>query len=174
MHGAVRPFRGIQPKLAEGVYIADTARVIGDVEIGADASVWFGSVLRGDVGAIRIGARSNIQDLSMLHMSLGLSNTVIGEEVTVGHNVVIHGAIIGDGALIGMGAILLDNCEIGAEALVAAGSVVTSGLKVPPRMLVVGQPAKVVRPLRESEWQQGRLLATRYVEVAKAHRETSS
>ncbi|HWZ88683.1 MAG TPA: gamma carbonic anhydrase family protein [Polyangiaceae bacterium] len=173
MHGAVRPFRGIQPKLAEGVYIADTARVIGDVEIGADASVWFGSVLRGDVGAIRIGARSNIQDLSMLHMSLGLSNTVIGEEVTVGHNVVIHGAVIGDGALIGMGAILLDNCEIGAESLIAAGAVVTAGAKIPPRTLVVGQPGKVVRELKESEWQQGRLLAARYVEVARAHRESS-
>jgi gamma-carbonic anhydrase len=172
MSATVRPFRGIQPKIADGVFIADTARVIGDVEIGADASVWFGSVLRGDVGAIRIGARSNIQDLSMLHMSFGISNTVIGEEVTVGHNVIIHGAIIGDGALIGMGAILLDNCEIGAEALVAAGTVITAGAKIPPRTLVLGQPGKVVRELRESEWQQGRLLAARYVEVARAHRES--
>jgi len=170
---SVRPFQGLQPKIAEGVFIADTARVIGDVEIGADASIWFGSVLRGDVGAIRIGARSNIQDLSMLHMSLGISNTVIGEEVTVGHGVIIHGAIIGDGALIGMGAILLDNAEIGAEALIAAGTVVTAGTRVPPRTLVVGQPGKVVRELRESEWQQGRRLAARYVEVAKAHRASS-
>jgi len=170
MPDRVRPFRGILPKIADGVFIADTARVIGDVEIAADASVWFGSVLRGDVGAIRIGARSNIQDLSMLHMSFGISNTVIGEDVTVGHRVVIHGATIGDGALIGMGAILLDNCEIGAEALVAAGTVVTAGTKIPPRTLVLGQPGKVVRELRESEWQQGRLLAVRYVEVARAHR----
>ena len=166
----VRAFGGIQPKIGAGVFVADTARVIGDVEIGDDASIWFGSVLRGDVGAIRIGARSNIQDLSMVHMSLGISNTVIGEEVTVGHSVVIHGAIIGDGALIGMGAILLDNCEIGAEALVAAGSVVTAGTKIPPRTLVVGQPGKVVRDLKEGEWQQGRLLAARYVEVARSHR----
>ena len=171
MPDRVRPFRGILPKIADGVFIADTARVIGDVEIAADASVWFGSVLRGDVGAIRIGARSNIQDLSMLHMSFGISNTVIGEDVTVGHRVVIHGATIGDGALIGMGAILLDNCEIGAEALVAAGTVVTAGTKIPPRTLVLGQPGKVVRELRESEWQQGRLLAVRYVEVARAHRD---
>jgi len=170
----VRPFRGIQPKIAAGVYLADTARVIGDVEIGEGASVWFGSVLRGDVGAIRIGARSNIQDLSMLHMSFGTSNTVIGEEVTVGHNVVIHGALIGDGALIGIGAILLDNCEIGAEALIGAGSVVTAGTKIPPRMLVLGQPAKVVRELKPSEWSQGRLLAARYVEVAKAHQASSA
>jgi carbonic anhydrase/acetyltransferase-like protein (isoleucine patch superfamily) len=173
MHASVRPFQGINPKIAEGVYIADTARVIGDVEIGAGASIWFGSVLRGDVGAIRVGARSNIQDLSMLHMSLGISNTVIGEEVTVGHRVIIHGALIGDGALIGMGAILLDNCEIGAEALIAAGAVVTAGTKIPPRTLVIGQPAKVVRDLREDEWQQGRMLAARYVEVAQAHRVSS-
>ena len=99
MNASVRPFKGIHPKIASGVYIADTARVIGDVELGADASIWFGSVLRGDVGAIRVGARSNIQDLSMLHMSLGISSTVIGEEVTVGHGVIIHGALIGDGAL---------------------------------------------------------------------------
>jgi carbonic anhydrase/acetyltransferase-like protein (isoleucine patch superfamily) len=169
----VRPFKGIHPKIAASAFIADTARVIGDVEIGEDASVWFGSVLRGDVGAIRIGARSNIQDLSMLHMSLGISNTVIGEDVTVGHSVVIHGAIIGNGALIGMGAILLDNCEIGEEALVAAGTVVTAGTKIPPRSLVLGQPGKVVRALRGSEAQQGRSLAARYVEVAKSYRENA-
>ncbi|MET0790377.1 MAG: gamma carbonic anhydrase family protein [Polyangiaceae bacterium] len=171
MLGTVRPFQGFTPKIADGVFIADTARVIGDVEIAADASIWFGSVLRGDVGAIRVGARSNIQDLTMLHMSLGISNTVIGEDVTVGHRVVIHGALIGDGALIGMGAILLDNCEIGAEALIAAGTVVTAGTKIPPRTLVLGQPGKVVRDLKESEWLQGRTLAARYIEVAKAHRD---
>jgi len=165
-----RAFQGTWPKVAEGVFVADTARVIGDVELGEDVSIWYGSVLRGDVGSIRVGARSNIQDLSMLHMSSGISNTVIGEEVTVGHNVVIHGALIGDGALIGMGAILLDNCEIGAEAMIAAGALVTAGTKVPPRTLVVGTPGKVLRDLSESEWQQGRLLAARYVEVAKAHR----
>ena len=172
MAEVIRPFKGIHPRISESAFIADNARVIGDVEIGAEASVWFGSVLRGDVGAIRIGARSNIQDLSMLHMSLGISNTVIGEEVTIGHHVVIHGANIGDGALIGMGAILLDNCEIGAEALIAAGTVLTGGTKIPPRSLVLGQPGKVVRALRGDEAQQGRMLALRYVEVAKAHRQS--
>jgi carbonic anhydrase/acetyltransferase-like protein (isoleucine patch superfamily) len=171
MGDVVRPFKGIFPKVAPGVFIADTARVIGDVELAEDVSIWFGSVLRGDVGAIRIGARSNVQDLSMLHMSLGISNTVIGEEVTIGHNVTIHGAIIGNGALIGMGAILLDNCEIGEESLIAAGSVVTAETKIPPRSLVLGQPGKVVRSLRGNEAQQGRILAARYVEVAKAHRD---
>jgi len=167
-----RGFKGTWPKVGERGFVADTARVIGDVELGEDVSVWYGSVLRGDVGSIRVGARSNIQDLSMLHMSSGISHTVIGEEVTVGHRVVIHGALIGDGALIGMGAILLDNCEIGAEAVVAAGAVVTAGTKVPPRTLVLGTPGKVVRDLREDEWQQGRQLAARYVEVAKAHRQS--
>jgi carbonic anhydrase/acetyltransferase-like protein (isoleucine patch superfamily) len=167
----VRPFQGIVPKIAARVFIADTARVIGDVEIGEDSSVWFGSVLRGDVGAIRIGARSNIQDLSMLHMSHGISSTVIGDDVTIGHNVVIHGALIGNGALIGMGAILLDNCEIGEEAVIAAGTVITGGTKIPPRSLVLGQPGKVVRALRGNEAQQGRLLAARYVAVAQAHRD---
>jgi carbonic anhydrase/acetyltransferase-like protein (isoleucine patch superfamily) len=172
MNDALRPFKGIFPKLASGVYVADTARVIGDVEIAADASVWFGCVVRGDVGRIRIGARSNIQDLSLLHMSHGLSDTLIGADVTVGHHVVIHGALIGDGALIGMGAVLLDNCEIGAEALVAAGSIVTANTKVPPRTLVLGQPARVVRELREGEWQKGRVLAARYVELSAAYRES--
>ncbi|HYQ05304.1 MAG TPA: gamma carbonic anhydrase family protein [Polyangiaceae bacterium] len=167
-----RGFKGTWPKVGEGVYVTDTARVIGDVELGEGVSVWYGSVLRGDVGSIRVGARSNIQDLCMLHMSSGSSNTVIGAEVTIGHNVVIHGALIGDGALIGMGAILLDNCEIGAEAMVAAGTLITAGTKVPPRTLVVGSPGKVVRDLRDDEWQQGRLLAARYVEVAKAHRQS--
>jgi carbonic anhydrase/acetyltransferase-like protein (isoleucine patch superfamily) len=173
MGESVRPFKGISPRVAESAFIADTARVIGDVEIADDASIWFGSVLRGDVGMIRVGARSNIQDLSMLHMSLGISKTVIGEDVTIGHSVIVHGAIIGNGALIGMGAILLDNCEIGEEALIAAGSVITAGTKVPARCLVLGQPGKVVRALRDDEAQQGRLLAARYIEVAKAHRETS-
>jgi carbonic anhydrase/acetyltransferase-like protein (isoleucine patch superfamily) len=167
-----RGFKGTWPKVAASVYVADTARVIGDVDLGEDVSVWYGSVLRGDVGSIRVGARSNIQDLSMLHMSSGISSTVIGEEVTIGHRVVVHGALIGDGALIGMGAILLDNCEIGAEALVAAGTVITAGMKVPARTLVVGTPGRVLRDLKEDEWRQGRLLAARYVEVALAHRQS--
>ncbi len=170
MSGVLRPFKGRMPKVAEGVFLADTARVIGDVEIAEDASVWYGAVLRGDVGAIRIGARSNIQDLTMLHMSHELSNTIIGADVTVGHRVVIHGAIIGDGALIGMGAILLDNCEIGAQSIVGAGAVVTADKKIPPRSLVLGQPARVLRELTDEEAQEGRLIAERYVEVARAHR----
>jgi carbonic anhydrase/acetyltransferase-like protein (isoleucine patch superfamily) len=106
----------------------------------------------------------------MLHMSRDRSNTVIGDEVTVGHGVIIHGATIADGALIGMGSILLDNVLIGAEALVAAGSLVPAGMEVPPRTLVRGSPGKVVRELTKEEWQSGRMLAERYVEVARQHR----
>ena len=142
-----RGFTGIWPKVAEGVFVADTARVIGDVEIGEDASVWYGSVLRGDVGSIRVGARSNIQDLSMLHMSLGISNTVSGEDVTVGHRVVIHGARIGDGALIGMGAIIMNGARIGKGCIVGAGSVITEGKTFEDRSLVIGAPARVIKTL---------------------------
>jgi gamma-carbonic anhydrase len=170
MQALVRPFGDSTPRIAPSVFLAETAVVVGDVEIGEDSSVWFGAVLRGDVGWIRIGRRSNIQDLCMLHMSRDLSNTEIGDEVTVGHGVIIHGARIGDGALVGMGAILMDNAVIGAEALVAAGTLVPAGLEVPPRTLVRGQPGKVVRELTEAEWKTGRMLAARYIGVAAVHR----
>jgi carbonic anhydrase/acetyltransferase-like protein (isoleucine patch superfamily) len=169
MSGLVRAYRGLTPRLAEGVYVAPTAVVIGDVEIGEHSSVWYGAVLRADVGPIRIGCRSNVQDLSCIHMSKDRSESVIGDDVTIGHHVVIHGARIEHGALIGIGAILLDNAVIGAEALVAAGSLVPAEMIVPPRVLVRGQPAKVVRDLSEAEWKQGKLLADRYVGVARDH-----
>src|SRR5262245_6675251 len=121
----VRTYAGMKPRLGERVYLAESAVVVGDVELGEDSSVWFGSVLRGDVGFIRVGARTNIQDLSMLHMSQDISNAVIGDEVTVGHGVIIHGATIESGALIGMGSILLDNARVGEEALVGAGSLLS-------------------------------------------------
>lgn len=170
MTAIVRPYRGLAPRLAPTVYLAPTAAVIGDVEIGEDSSVWYGAVLRGDVGKIRIGARTNVQDLACLHMSLDRSDAVIGDDVTIGHNAVIHGAVIEAGALIGIGAILLDNASIGAEAMVAAGAVVPAKMIVPPRTLARGQPARVVRDLTEEEWQLGKKLATRYVGVARDHR----
>lgn len=169
MKALVRPFGAQAPRVASSAFLAETAVVIGDVEIGEESSVWFGAVLRGDVGFIKVGRRSNVQDLSMLHMSRDLSNTVIGDEVTIGHSVVIHGAKIGDGALVGMGAILMDNVEVGAEALVAAGTLLPPNFVVPPRTLVRGSPGKVVRDLTEEEWRQGRLLAERYVGVAREH-----
>lgn len=166
----VRSFRDKLPRISDGVFVAENATIIGDVELAANVNIWYGAVLRGDVGWIRIGESSNVQDLVTIHMSDGISNTEIGAYVTVGHNATIHGAKIGDGALIGMGAVILDNAEIGAESLVAAGSVVTPRTVVPPRSLVRGQPAKVVRTLRDDEWPLGRLSAGYYVELAKGHR----
>jgi carbonic anhydrase/acetyltransferase-like protein (isoleucine patch superfamily) len=169
MAPVIRSFGEHSPRLAPSVYLADTAVVTGDVEIGEDSSIWFGAVLRGDVGFIRIGARTNIQDLCMVHMSRSLSNTEIGDDVTVGHSVIIHGARIHSGALIGMGSILLDNVVVGEEALVAAGSLLTSGLQVPPRTLVRGRPGRVVRELTAEEAAEGRKLAARYVEVGRTY-----
>jgi carbonic anhydrase/acetyltransferase-like protein (isoleucine patch superfamily) len=170
MTAIVRAYRGITPRLARSVYLAPTASVIGDVEIGEDSSVWYGAVLRGDVGRIRIGRRTNVQDLACLHMSLDQSHAVIGDDVTIGHNAVIHGALVEAGALIGIGAILLDNAVIGSEAMVAAGAVVPPKMIVPPRTLARGQPARIVRELSEEEWHLGKKLAERYVGVARDHR----
>jgi carbonic anhydrase/acetyltransferase-like protein (isoleucine patch superfamily) len=174
MKALVRSFGEWSPRIAPSAFLAETAVVIGDVTLGEESSVWFGAVLRGDVGFIQVGQRSNVQDLTMLHMSRDHSNTVIGDEVTIGHSVVIHGAKVGDGALIGMGAILMDNVEIGAEALVAAGTLVPPNFVVPPRTLVRGSPGKVIRDLTEEEWRQGRLLAERYVGVAREHERSRS
>lgn len=166
----VRPYGEHVPVLAGGVFVAPTAVVVGDVEIGEDSSIWYGAVLRADVGRIRIGRRTNVQDQSCVHMSLGISHAELGDEVTIGHGVMIHGARVEDGALVGIGAILLDNAVIGSEALVAAGSLVPAGMQVPPRTLVRGQPARVIRELTEKEWTEGRRLAERYVGVARNHR----
>jgi gamma-carbonic anhydrase len=169
MSPVVRPFLDRAPKLASGVYLTETAVVVGDVELGEDVSVWYGAVLRGDVGHIRIGARTNVQDLVCIHMSLDKSNAEIGSEVTIGHSAVIHGARIGDGALIGIGSILLDNANIGAEAMIGAGTLVPLGMVVPARTLVLGRPGRVIRDLTEEEWMLGRKLAERYVGVARDH-----
>ena len=159
------------PRIADTAFIAENATVIGDVEIGPQASIWYGCVLRADVGFIRIGARTNLQDQCTVHMTTETSNTWIGDDVTIGHAVLIHGANILDGALIGMGAILMDNSEIGEEAVVAAGSLVPPRMTVPPRVLVRGQPATVMRKLTEDEQLQGRRGAVRYLELSRLHRE---
>jgi len=166
---AIRSFEQAKPQLGQRVFIAENAIVVGDVSLGDDASVWFGAVLRGDVGAIRIGARTNVQDLVCLHMTQAQNQVVIGEEVTVGHAAVIHGATVGDGALIGMGALVLDDAEIGPEALVAAGSLVVPRMVVPAGAMVVGRPARVVRQLSAEERARGRLSARHYVELARAY-----
>lgn len=166
----VKPYNGKHPDISAAAFIAENATIIGDVVLGPGANVWYGAVLRGDVGYIRIGASTNIQDLACIHATLGTSNTEIGAEVTVGHGAILHGAKIGDGALIGMGSVILDNAEIGAECLVAAGTIVTPRTVIPSRSLVRGQPGKAIRPLRDEEWPMGRLSAAHYVELSNAHR----
>jgi carbonic anhydrase/acetyltransferase-like protein (isoleucine patch superfamily) len=149
--------------------LAPGSVVVGDVEIAEDCSIWYGVVVRGDVHQIRIGARTNLQDGSIVHVTSGRFPTCIGAEVSVGHRAVVHGCRVGDGALVGIGAIVLDGAEVGAGALVAAGSVVPPGAVVPDGMLAVGVPARVVRRLRDEErrLQTERTLA--YVETARTH-----
>jgi len=131
--------------------------------------VWYGAVIRGDVGPIRIGARTNIQDLSLLHVTTGLPGLVIGDEVTVGHRAILHGATIRDRCLIGMGAILLDGCDIGEESLVGAGSLVREGTVVPPRSFVAGVPAVVKGPVPARALERFRASAESYVALAREY-----
>lgn len=147
----IKPFNNIHPKIDATAFIADDAVVIGDVEIGEDSSVWFGSVIRGDVNFIRIGARTNIQDMTVIHVSSKTYSTVLEDEITVGHRVVLHGCHVESGCLIGIGAILMDGVRIGRNSLIAAGSLLTPGTQIPPNSLVMGSPAKVKRELTADE-----------------------
>jgi carbonic anhydrase/acetyltransferase-like protein (isoleucine patch superfamily) len=148
---SVLPFRGVTPKLHESVFLAEGARIIGDVEIGEESSVWFNAVVRGDVNFVRIGNRTNVQDNCVLHVTHERHPLVIGSSVTIGHNAVVHGATVQDFCLIGMGAVILDGAVVGPYALVAAGAVVAEGFVVPEGALVAGVPARVRRNLTSSE-----------------------
>ena len=147
----VRPYQGKDPRLGQRVFLAENCAVIGDVDLGDDSSIWDGAVHRGDIHYIRIGARANVQDNSVLHVEHGTGPAVIGDEVTIGHSATVHGCTVGRGALIGIGARVLSHAEIGEQALVGAGAVVPEGMKVPPRTLVVGVPARVKRELTKDE-----------------------
>jgi len=147
----VRAYEGKQPRLGARVFIADTAAVIGDVDLGDDCSIWYSAVVRGDVNSIRIGPRTNIQDNCTLHVTVRTHPVSIAEEVTIGHGVVAHGCTIERRALIGMGSRVLDGAVVGELALVGAGALVPEGMRVPPRTLVVGVPARVKRPLTDDE-----------------------
>lgn len=166
----ILPYGDAVPRLGRDVFVAPSATLIGDVVLGDEASVWFGAVLRGDVGAIRIGARTNIQDLACVHVTDGLSWTMVGEDVTVGHGAILHGCTVGDGCLIGMGSILLDNAEIGAGSVIAAGAVVPPRMVIPPRSMVRGNPAKVLGEVKPEQAELGRIGAAHYVENARRFR----
>lgn len=156
------PSRGLFRALPGGAFAANDAILTGDLRLGEDVGVWFGCVLRGDDAPITIGARTNVQDLTMIHADIDVPN-VIGSEVTIGHRCVLHGARVEDRSLIGMGAILLAGSVIGAESLVAAGAVVKEGFVVPPRSLVAGVPAKILRSLADEDVVQIRASADGYV-----------
>lgn len=147
----LRSYRSISPTVHPSAFVDASAQVIGDVHIGSESSVWMNVVVRGDVNSIRVGARTNIQDLTMVHVMRGTQPTAIGDEVTVGHSAVVHGCTIESRCLIGMGAILLNGCHIGTGSIVAAGTLVPEGMVVPPRSLVMGVPGNVRRPLTPEE-----------------------
>ncbi|HEY1694642.1 MAG TPA: gamma carbonic anhydrase family protein [Polyangiaceae bacterium] len=142
---ALYELAGVRPVLGRDVFVAENASVIGDVHLGDEASVWFGAVLRGDYFPIRIGARTNVQDNCVVHITADRAATTVGDDVTVGHAAILHGCTVGNRCLVGMGSIVLDGAVIGDESFVAAGSLVTPGTIVPPRSFVLGRPATVKR-----------------------------
>jgi carbonic anhydrase/acetyltransferase-like protein (isoleucine patch superfamily) len=147
----IRAFRDVVPAVDESAYVDVSAQVIGDVIIGPESSVWMNVVIRGDVNRICIGRRSNVQDLTMVHVMRGTHATTIGDEVTIGHSAVVHGATIEDRVLVGMTAVLLNGVHVGHDCIVAAGTLLTEGTSIPPRSLVMGRPGTVKRPLTDDE-----------------------
>jgi gamma-carbonic anhydrase len=147
----VRPFLNAHPQFDSSNFIAPSAEVIGDVMLGRGASIWYNATVRGDVNWIRIGEASNIQDNVVVHVTHGTAPTDIGARVTVGHGAIVHGCTIEDQVLVGMRAVILDHAVVGRESIVGAGALVTTGMKIPPRSMVLGVPAKVVRTLSEEE-----------------------
>ncbi|MCP9453458.1 MAG: gamma carbonic anhydrase family protein [Nitrospira sp.] len=165
----IRAFQGILPKIPKSCFVEETAVVIGDVVMGEECSVWFHAVIRGDVHYIRIGDRTNVQDLSMLHVTHDTHPLVIGSEVTIGHHVVLHGCTIEDRVLVGMGAIVMDGAVIGEGSIVGAGALVTEGTIVPPKSLILGSPAKVKRPVTDKELAWIKESADNYVRYARTY-----
>ena len=160
----------IAPQIDESVFLAPSACVIGDVQIGEKSSLWFNVLVRGDVNYIRIGKRTNIQDGTVIHVTHKTHPTVIGDDVSVGHSVTLHGCTIQDGCLIGIGAIILDGVDVGESSMVAAGSLMTPGTKIPPRSLVMGSPARVRKELTDAECADFHSIAERYIKYQDDYR----
>ncbi len=165
----ILPFNGKTPIIGADVFIAPTAVVIGDVTIGDGSSIWYGTVLRGDMAPIRIGALTNIQDLTMVHTDYG-HPAIVGDRVSVGHRAVVHGCRVEDEALVGIGAVVLNGAVVGKGSVVAAGSVVREGQQVPPGVLVAGIPAAVKREISDESAELFRLPYQNYIALAKTHR----
>ena len=156
------------PKLANAAYVAENASIIGNVELGKDSSVWFSAVVRGDENKITVGARTNIQDLCVLHVQ-GRFDTVIGDDVTIGHRAIVHGCHVGNRVLIGMGAVIMNGVVIGDDCIIGAGALVTEGQVIPPRSLVIGFPAKVKRQLTDEDVALIKNSSEHYVRMAKGY-----
>lgn len=165
----ILPYGGKWPRIAPTAFIAPSAVIVGDVEIGEEASIWFGAVIRGDTAPVRIGARSNVQDNVVIHTDDG-APTLIGDDCSIGHTVILHGAVVGDGALVGMGSTLLNHAEVGAGCLLAAGSLLPEGKTIPAGQLAMGAPAKVVRAVTEAERERMRSGLAHYLTYAREYR----
>ncbi|MRR33430.1 gamma carbonic anhydrase family protein [bacterium] len=172
----IRPFKGIMPSIDPEAFVAETAVIIGDVEIGRGSGIWYNTVIRGDVNFIRIGSNSNIQDLSMLHVTHKKdaddpgAPLIIGDNVTIAHSVTLHGCTIENGAFVGMQAVVMDKAVVGEEALVGARALVTEGTVIPPRTLWLGAPARYQRDLSPQELERIRKSAANYVRYAEDYR----
>jgi carbonic anhydrase/acetyltransferase-like protein (isoleucine patch superfamily) len=168
-NSSVLPYHGIHPSLHDSVFLADGARVVGDVQIGKNCSVWFNAVVRGDVNKIVVGEDTNIQDGAIVHCTYAKHSTTIGRRVSIAHLAMIHGCVIEDDCLIGMQAIVMDGAVIGAGSIVGAGAVVTQGTRIPPGSLVLGAPARVVRAVKGEELQSVLDTCSRYIEYTKGY-----
>jgi len=166
----ILPFNGKTPTIGAGVFIAPTAVIIGDVTIGDGSSIWYGTVLRGDMAPIRIGAQTNLQDLTMVHTDYG-HPAIVGDRVSVGHRAVVHGCRVEDEALVGIGAVVLNGAVVGRGSVVAAGSVVREGQEIPPGVLVAGIPAVIKRKIEAEAAELFRLPYQHYIALANAHRD---
>ncbi len=164
-----RAYKNILPRIDDAAFVAENAVVIGDVEIGPESSIWYNCVLRGDVNDIKIGARTNIQDGTVIHVSSSTQGTYIGDDVTVGHMALLHACTIGDRAFIGMKACVMDDATVEEEAMVAAGALVTSGKRVPKHQLWAGSPARYMRDLTAKEVEFLRFSADRYVKLSRTY-----
>lgn len=166
----IMTYKNISPQIDDSVFLAPSACVIGDVHIGAQSSLWFNVIVRGDVNTIRIGSRTNLQDGTIVHVTRHTHPTVIGDDVTVGHKVMLHGCTIHNGSLIGIGAIVLDGAVIGASSLVAAGSLIAPGTQIPPQSLVMGSPGRVKRTLTDEECRNMQATAGNYIRYQEHYR----
>jgi carbonic anhydrase/acetyltransferase-like protein (isoleucine patch superfamily) len=166
----IKAFGGVTPRISETAFVADSADVIGDVVLGEESSVWFHSVIRGDLNQIRIGNRTNIQDLCLLHVLKNGGPVIMGDDVTVGHRAIIHACTIKNRVLVGMGAVILDGVSVGEDSVIGAGALLTPGTVIPPASLVLGSPARVRRPTTQEELDLIRRSARNYVEYARMYK----